>query len=61
MSGARDGHVPGAETRHCTEKSGGIVDFYLSLAAALVTLRMFIRRATNRYRWDGRPTTRRLK
>ncbi|MFE7245280.1 IS5/IS1182 family transposase, partial [Streptomyces sp. NPDC057580] len=37
------------------------VDFYLYLAAALVTLRMLIRRATKRYRWDGRPTTRRLK
>jgi hypothetical protein len=36
-------------------------DFYLYLAAALVTLRMLIRRATRRYRWDGRPTTRRLK
>jgi hypothetical protein len=35
-------------------------DFYLYLAAALVTLRMLIRRATRRYRWDGRPTTRRL-
>jgi transposase len=47
--------------RRCTEKSGSIVDFYLYLAAALVTLRMLIRRATSRYRWDSRPTTRRLK
>jgi len=47
--------------RRCTEKSGSIVDFYLYLAAALVTLRMLIRRVTSRYRWDGRPTTRRLK
>jgi transposase len=47
--------------RRCTEKSGSIVDFYLYLAAALLTLRMLIRRATSRYRWDGRPTTRRLK
>ncbi|MHA6759689.1 IS5 family transposase [Streptacidiphilus sp. PAMC 29251] len=47
--------------RSCTEKKGSIVDFYLYLAAALVTLRMLIRRATSRYRWDGRPTTRRLK
>jgi transposase len=47
--------------RRCTEKSGSVVDFYLYLAAALVTLRMLIRRATSRYRWDGRPTTRRLK
>jgi transposase len=47
--------------RRCTEKSGNVVDFYLYLAAAIVTLRMLIRRATSRYRWDGRPTTRRLK
>lgn len=47
--------------RRCTERSGEVVDFYLYLAAALVTLRMLIRRATSHYRWDGRPTTRRLK
>jgi hypothetical protein len=47
--------------RRCTEKNSRVVDFYLHLAAALVTLRMLIRRATNRYRWDNRPTTRRLK
>lgn len=41
--------------RPCTEKRGEVVDFYLYLAAALVTLRMLIRRATKRYRWDGRP------
>ncbi|WP_060880062.1 IS5 family transposase [Streptomyces scabiei] len=47
--------------RRCTERSGDVVDFYLYLAAALVTLRMLIRRSTNRYRWNGRPDTRRLK
>ncbi|MDX3078653.1 IS5 family transposase [Streptomyces sp. MI02-7b] len=46
--------------RRCTEKSGKVVDFYLYLAATLVTLRILIRRATSRYRWDARPTTRRL-
>lgn len=46
--------------RRCTEKSGRVVDFYLYLAATLVTLRMLIRRSTKRFRWDGRPTTRRL-
>nr|WP_202470807.1 IS5 family transposase [Streptomyces sp. SID8377] len=46
--------------RRCTERSGKVVDFYLYLAATLVTLRMLIRRATSRYRWDDRPTTRRL-
>jgi hypothetical protein len=47
--------------RRCTEKDGKAVDFYLYLAAAFVTLRMLIRRSTSRYRWDDRPTTRRLK
>lgn len=47
--------------RRCTEKDGKVVDFYLHLAAALVTLRMLIRRSIKRYRWDGRPNTRRLK
>jgi len=47
--------------RRCTDKDGDIVDFYLYLAAALVTVRQLIREARNRYRWDTRPTTRRLK
>lgn len=47
--------------RRCTEKSGKAVDFYLYLAAAIVTLRILIRRATKHYRWETRPTTRRLK
>jgi transposase len=47
--------------RRCTDKSGEIVDFFLYLAAALVTVRQLIQRARNRYRWDTRPTVRRLK
>lgn len=47
--------------RRCTEKSGKAVDFYLHLAAAIVTLRMLIRRPTTLYRWDTRRTTRRLQ
>lgn len=47
--------------RRRTGRRGSVVDFYLYLAAVLVTLRMFIRRATRCYRWDGRPTTRGLK
>jgi hypothetical protein len=35
--------------------------FYLYLAAALVTIRQLIQRARHRYRWDNRPTTKRLK
>jgi hypothetical protein len=47
--------------RRCTERDAKIVDFYLYLAAALVTIRQLIQRARNCYRWDTRPTTKRLK
>jgi len=47
--------------RRCFERNGAIVDFYLYLAAAFVTVRALIRRARKLYRWAGRPTTRRLK
>jgi hypothetical protein len=47
--------------RRCTEKLRPVVDFYLFLAAALVVLRQLIQRARLRYRWDARPTSRRLK
>jgi transposase len=47
--------------RRCTEKNGKVVGFYLYLAATFVTLRALIRRARTLYRWDARPTIRRLK
>jgi transposase len=47
--------------RRCTERAGAVVDFYLFLAAAFVTVRALVREARQRFRWDGRPTTRRLK
>ncbi len=47
--------------RRCTERAAKIVDFYLYLAAAFVTVRQLIQRARTRYRWDTRPTTKRLK
>ena len=47
--------------RRCTEEARAVVDFYLFLAAAIVVIRQLIQRARSRYRWHGRPTTRRLK
>ncbi|MBB4937111.1 hypothetical protein FHR32_001416 [Streptosporangium album] len=47
--------------RRCTDRDGQIVDFYLYLAAAFVAVRQLIQRARKRYRWDIRPTTKRLK
>jgi Putative transposase of IS4/5 family (DUF4096)/Transposase DDE domain len=49
------------ELRRCTDRDAKIVDFFLYLAAAFVTVRALIREARTRYRWDARPTTRRLK
>jgi len=43
------------------DRDAKIVDFYLYLAAAFVTVRQLIQRARKRYRWDTRPTTKRLK
>lgn len=47
--------------RCCTETTSRIVTFYLFLAATFVVTRGLIQRARPRYRWPGRPTTRRLK
>lgn len=47
--------------RRCTDKRAVIVDFYLSLAAALTVIRRLINQARTLYRWPTRPTTRRLK
>lgn len=46
--------------RRCTETAKAVVDFYLFLASAFVITRCLIQRARTRYRWSGRPTTRRL-
>jgi hypothetical protein len=47
--------------RRMTDRNPAIVVFYLYLAAAFVTIRQLIQRARTRYRWDTRPTTKRLK
>ncbi len=47
--------------RRCTEKNGVIVYFHLYLAAAFVPVRCLIQRARITWRWERRPTTRRLK
>ncbi len=47
--------------RRCCERDGQIDDFSLYPAAAFVTVRALIREGRPRYRWDTRPTTRRLR
>ncbi|WP_411090130.1 IS5 family transposase [Streptomyces sp. 061-3] len=39
----------------CTERRTEVIDAYLSLAHAIITLRRLIRRAWTLYRWDTRP------
>ncbi len=48
------------KVRRCTERTGTVVDFYLWLAAALLTVRLVITRARETFRWPTRPTTKRL-
>jgi hypothetical protein len=47
--------------RRRADRDAKVVDFYLYLAAALITARQLIRRARALYRWDTRPATRRLR
>ena len=47
--------------RRMTDRDAAVVRFCLYLAGAFVTVRALIQRARKRYRWDTRPTTRRLK
>ncbi len=47
--------------RRCTERDAKFAGFSLYLAAALVTICQLIQQARNRYRWDTRLITKRLK
>ncbi|MET7844139.1 IS5/IS1182 family transposase, partial [Streptomyces sp. NPDC005356] len=42
----------------CTERRAEVIDAYLSLAHAIITLRRLIRTAWTLYRWDTRPRKR---
>lgn len=48
------------KVRRWTDRRRLVVEFYLFLAAAFVTTRLLIQRSRTRFRWSGRPTTRRL-
>jgi len=47
--------------RRCTERTELAVQAYLDLAMAIVTLRALLRQAWTRYRWEGRPKSRRIR
>jgi len=53
------GHLVGS-LRNRVRPQHDYESFFI-IAAAIVTTRCLIREARRRYRWDGRPTTRRLK
>jgi transposase len=47
--------------RRCTERRQACIDAYLTLAAAIVTVRALLRAAWRRYRWDTRPRSPRIR
>lgn len=47
--------------RRFTDKTRTVVEFYLFLAAAITVIRRLITTARHHYRWETRPTTRRLR
>lgn len=47
--------------RRSTDKRRVIVEFFLFLAAALTVIRRLINTARTRYRWEARPSTRRVR
>jgi len=49
------------EIRRCHQRTRAATEFFLYLAAAFVTVRRLIQQARTRYRWDTRPTGRRLR
>jgi hypothetical protein len=44
--------------RWCTERTTSVVEFWICLAQAIVTLGRLLRRAWTRHRWEGRPRRR---
>lgn len=47
--------------RRCTERRTAVVDLYLDLATAVITVRALIRGCWLTHRWPNRPTTRRIR
>jgi hypothetical protein len=47
--------------RRCTERRAVVVQAYLDLAAAIITVRALIRRCWDNYRWPNRPRSKRIR
>jgi hypothetical protein len=42
----------------CTERRGGVVDFWVALSEVIIIVRRLVREGWMRYRWEGRPSRR---
>ena len=42
----------------CTERRGGVVDFWVALSGVVIVVRRLVREGWTRYRWEGRPSRR---
>jgi transposase len=42
----------------CTERRGGVVDFWVALSDVVIIVRRLVREGWARYRWEGRPSRR---
>jgi hypothetical protein len=47
--------------RRCTERRRACAEFFIALAATIVTIRSLVRRAWFLYRWDTRPRSPRIR
>lgn len=47
--------------RRCTERRAVVVQAWLDLAAAIITVRALIRRCWDNYRWPNRPRSKRIR
>jgi hypothetical protein len=42
----------------CTERVGGVIDFWVAFSDVVIIVRRLIREGWSRYRWEGRPSRR---
>jgi hypothetical protein len=42
----------------CTERRGGVADFWMALSEVIIIVRRLVRESWARYRWEGRPSRR---
>jgi hypothetical protein len=50
-----------AQLRRCSERRKALVEFFIAVAGAVISLRSLIRRACSVYRWDIRPRSPRIR